>query len=93
MFKGTLPSECGNLRSLKDFQAHHNVLSGDMAQSLFDLTDIEVLRLDGNNFSGVIRPLVGNFRKIKELRLDNNQLVGTLPNSGLYQLSTLGKPL
>ena len=69
-----------------------NNLSGTIPAEVGNLTNLEVLRLQGNNLSGTIPAEIGNLANLRELQLQGNNLSGTIPAElgGLSNLTELG---
>jgi len=65
-----------------------NGLSGQLPESLGDLTQLATLSLTLNSFSGSIPETLGNLSNLKTLNLRNNLLSGSIPES-LGDLSAL----
>ena len=66
-----------------------NNLAGNLFNELFNLMDLEFIKMDGNRrISGSIPEVVGNLTKLRELDLDDNALTGVLPDA-LYSMTQL----
>ena len=78
---GTIPTQLGNLTSLKSLNLGENQLSGSIPSELGNLTNLGSLSLDDNQLSGAIPPELGNLTKLTWLNLSNNQLTGALPQA------------
>ena len=77
--RGELPSEIGNLTSLKSLNLGDNSLSGAIPAEIWKLTDLEVLYLRLNSLTGAIPTEIGNLTRLEGLILDNNSLSGAIP--------------
>ena len=76
---GSIPSELGNLASLKRLYLHSNQLSGAIPPALGDLTSLERLYLYENQLSGTIPPALVDLTSLTWLQLQTNQLSGVIP--------------
>jgi hypothetical protein len=85
---GSLPNFFS--KDLTRLQAHENILSGGIPETLFFNTALEELRLDQNVFSGTISGRIGDLTALKDLRLNSNFFTGTL-SATTARLSNLGK--
>jgi hypothetical protein len=89
---GTLSPDLGLLTSLRNFDVSNNAISGTLpGDGLAALTDLQLLYLYGNNFSGTLPALWSSLSNLTDVRLFNNSFTGTLPAawSALPYLSTL----
>ncbi|GLT85767.1 hypothetical protein SLE2022_039450 [Rubroshorea leprosula] len=79
---GTLP-ENGNSSSkpvnLNQLNLSNNLLSGNLPNSISNLSSIEFLLLSGNQFSGPIPPSIGELRQVVKLDLSRNSFAGAIP--------------
>ncbi len=68
-----------------------NGLYGGIPAKLSDLTNLEVLRLDGNHLEGNVPAELGSLQKLQVLNLSRNDLYGTIPAElgNLKQLQSL----
>lgn len=73
---GTLPTNLCNLPTLVFVHVYENELNGHVPQ--FQSTLLEQLHLDSNAFTGHI-PQFKATKSLRQLRLDRNQLSGTIP--------------
>ena len=89
-YAGPLPPTW-NLPYLETLDVSNNYFSGNIPESLSNLTRLRRLGLSSNSFSGEIPSSVGSLESLEELYLDNNNLVGTIPASfnGLKSLKRL----
>jgi len=78
---GSLPSEISNLHHvLEDLLVEDNpFLSGELPESLFELTKLEWLRISKCGFSGSISTNIGQLTKLRQLLVRDNRFSGTLP--------------
>jgi Leucine-rich repeat (LRR) protein len=69
-----------------------NQLTGDIPDSLGDLSQLQYLYLDENQLTGEIPDSLGDLSQLQALGLDGNQLAGEIPDSlgELSQLQFLG---
>jgi Leucine-rich repeat (LRR) protein len=90
---GQIPTHVGNLRNLQELLAGENEFGGSLPTQLDLLTGLRTLELQQVIASGGIDgPLVSfrNLRQLTSLKLDSNQLTGSLPldflaNSGVLE--------
>ncbi|MYJ78843.1 MAG: hypothetical protein F4047_12040, partial [Caldilineaceae bacterium SB0670_bin_27] len=76
---GTIPSELGNLTSLRGLSLSDNQLDGTIPSELGNLINLEWLYLDSNQLCGTVPPALGKLSNLTELILFSNQLQGTVP--------------
>eukprot|EP00980_Cylindrotheca_fusiformis_P014979 scaffold4106_cov64-Cylindrotheca_fusiformis.AAC.1 len=76
---GTLPTEIGNLKRLRDLNLSLNELVGPIPSEIGNLQQLNRLRLDGNKFSGPIPSEIGHLQQLKHLGLQGNELSGPIP--------------
>ncbi|KAI8828098.1 hypothetical protein BJ741DRAFT_670506 [Chytriomyces cf. hyalinus JEL632] len=77
---GPIPSELGNLVTLKNLNFSDTNLEGTMPDSLGNLVNLEVLDMSNTRLSGCIPASFGNLVNLVDLRLQNNELSGKLPD-------------
>lgn len=63
-----------------------NLLSGDIPQSICDLTSLQVLDLCSNHLTGTIPSALNHLHFLSEFNISNNELQGPIPVGG--QIST-----
>ena len=76
---GPLPTQLGDLTSLRHLNLSGNKLKGSIPEELGDLTDLKQLYLDGNNLTGSIPEELGDLNSLKQLHLSGNKLAGSIP--------------
>lgn len=90
---GQIPTQVGRLRSLQELSAGENEFGGSLPTQLNLLTGLRSLELQqviaGGGIDGPLLPL-RDMRQLTSLKLDSNQLTGTLPldflaNSGMLE--------
>lgn len=59
-------------------------------EGFYSNTNLGLMRLDRNQFTGTISDSIGNLNKLGDMRIDENLFSGKLPAS-LMNLSNLGK--
>ncbi|KAE7996151.1 hypothetical protein FH972_000898 [Carpinus fangiana] len=80
-FDGPIPSELGELKSLRFLNLSHNAFTGHISPSLGKLTNLESLDLSSNKFTGEISvQLAEGLHFLSFLNLSFNQLGGEIPN-------------
>ncbi|KAK7360129.1 hypothetical protein VNO77_02107 [Canavalia gladiata] len=80
-----------SLPYLETLDVSDNYFSGQIPESLSNLTRLRRLGLSRNSFTGPIPSSIGSLSNLEELYLDNNNLTGTIPVSfnGLKSLKRL----
>ena len=87
-FKHAIPTEFQTMRSLKNFIAGRNMLSGNL-NTIEQMHWLETLYLQGNHLTGTIaNDFLSNLHGLRILNLSDNQLKGKLPST-LFQHSSL----
>ncbi|TKY55867.1 Leucine-rich repeat receptor protein kinase MSP1 [Spatholobus suberectus] len=79
-YAGSL-STTWNLPYLETLDLSNNFFSGQIPESLSNLTRLARLGLSKNSFTGPIPSSIGSLSNLQELYLDNNNLQGTVPVS------------
>jgi hypothetical protein len=79
LLRGQVPSELGNLQSLKRLSLDENALTGQIPSELGNLQSLKFLDLDRNALTGQIPSQLGNLQSLETLRLDSNDLRGSIP--------------
>ena len=85
---GEIPSDLGNLTSLRVLYLSTNGLSGEIPSDLGNLTSLRALDLTLNDFQGEIPPELGNLVNLQSLWIFDNRLSGCVPTSLRGQLET-----
>jgi hypothetical protein len=67
----------------------NTILKGEIPTYFGELTNVDVFRLDWNQFSGTIPVELCNLTNSRALMLDNNALTGPLPTTELSRLTKL----
>ncbi|KAK8987926.1 hypothetical protein V6N11_065531 [Hibiscus sabdariffa] len=78
--QGSLTIPICNSRQLQSFNASHNNLSGLIPNCLGNMSSLELLDLQGNNFTGVL-PEFSKATQLWMLKVSENRLEGKLPRS------------
>ncbi|XVE83812.1 hypothetical protein DITRI_Ditri16bG0117300 [Diplodiscus trichospermus] len=76
---GNIPSEIGNLKTLRALYLGSNNLIGLIPFSLFGLTILSELDLSNNSLIGSIPIEIGNLKSLTFLSLSHNSLSGSIP--------------
>ena len=76
---GLLPSELGQLSTLRNLDLNGNSLLGSIPSALGELEQLEQLSLSRNQFGGSIPTVIGDFKQLEQLILSNNQFGGQIP--------------
>lgn len=76
---GSIPSELGDLASLRELDLYHNRLTGSIPSELGKLANLERLHLLTNKLTGPIPPELGNLTNLQWLNLSDNPLTGPIP--------------
>ncbi|KDP42118.1 hypothetical protein JCGZ_01906 [Jatropha curcas] len=94
-FYGDIPSELTMLPLLQDMILANNSFTGISSKpslmgrsSIFNMTSIETLNLEGNLLQRSILDEIGNLTSLKELSMGYNQLNGAIP-SILFDMNSL----
>ncbi|CAL1386806.1 unnamed protein product [Linum trigynum] len=79
---GVLPEGLQNLVGLTDLELQSNILQGQLPSSFFSkLQNLQLLSLQGNEFSGRIPDSIGSLKRLFDLDLSQNKLEGPIPAS------------
>ncbi|KAG8069783.1 hypothetical protein GUJ93_ZPchr0006g44777 [Zizania palustris] len=79
---GTLPDELFNATSIECLSFSNNDLEGRFdGTPVVKLSNLVVLDLGGNRFSGMIPDSIGQLSRLQELHLDHNKMDGELPST------------
>jgi hypothetical protein len=91
-FTGTLPWDVfGKMRLLVVIEMHFNRLTGSIPEFFWEeMTALQNLNFGGNKLTGTISTLLGRMTELFELRLFENDFVGSIP-SEIGNLRSLGK--
>jgi Leucine-rich repeat (LRR) protein len=70
-----------SLPNLSFLSVASNNLSGNIAEGIFRLTQLEELILSHNQLSGSLNPAIGDMSNLKRFAVDDNNLTGQLPST------------
>lgn len=79
--RGSIPSELGKMKQIKDLRLNKNSLTGTIPEELFALTSLKFLDLSKLSLTGILSPLVANLEDLISLKVNNNELSGEIPSS------------
>ena len=93
---GTIPSNIGQLTSLRELYLNNNTLTGSIPRNLFNLLNLITINLDRNKFTGIIPTNINKLNILQVLSMQHCQLVGPIPSTissltNLMQLYLTGK--
>ncbi len=80
---GELPSELGQLASLRELVLGSNELEGAVPGSFGSMTGLEILDLGDNHLVGPLPPELGQLAGLRRLLLQGNAIFGEIPNTWL----------
>lgn len=80
--------DIGMLIHLKELYLYSNKLTGQITDTIGSLTNLEILDVSDNYFSGTIPSNIGDMTRLEELHLHSNNLVGSI-ESNVGQLTNL----
>eukprot|EP00562_Extubocellulus_spinifer_P003573 CAMPEP_0178475238 /NCGR_PEP_ID=MMETSP0696-20121128/3011_1 /TAXON_ID=265572 /ORGANISM="Extubocellulus spinifer, Strain CCMP396" /LENGTH=695 /DNA_ID=CAMNT_0020102509 /DNA_START=304 /DNA_END=2392 /DNA_ORIENTATION=- len=92
MISGTLPDMAfRRLTKLRSTHLYRNQLSGSIPSSIYNLDDLQVLRLNANDLTGSISSEIGKLLNLESLWLSGNRLTSSLPTElgELFRLDTV----
>lgn len=78
---GKIPPVIGKLTQLRTLSLAFNGFGGEIPSEILGLENLEVLDLEGNSISGLIRNDFARLRKLRVLNLGFNRLTGEIPGS------------
>ncbi|KAF8376776.1 hypothetical protein HHK36_031556 [Tetracentron sinense] len=87
-FRGGIPDEIGDLKSLYVLNLSRNDLTDQIPSSLGNLKQLESLDLSNNKLSGEIPMQLANLTFLSVLNLSYNNLVGRIPQGTQFQTFT-----
>ena len=76
---GPIPSELGDLTSLRELNLGFNGLTGPIPPEFGNLTSLTRLSLYSNSLTGPIPPELGDLTSLRSLQLQSNGLTGPIP--------------
>ncbi|KAG7951397.1 hypothetical protein I3843_12G005600, partial [Carya illinoinensis] len=76
---GTIPTEIGCLKRLRNLDLSHNKLKGTIPTQISELTDLEYLDLSTNHLYGEIPVSLINLHFLRIFSVANNNLNGAIP--------------
>jgi len=79
-FKGTIPTQIGQLKNLNFFMADNNTLTGPIPSQFGSLTSFRRLDVENNLLTGPIPNELFGMSTLEKLILSNNSLSGTIPS-------------
>jgi len=90
-FEGELPTNFGDLRSLKHFLLAENKFTGTIPGQLGLMADLTKFTLSDNKLTGTIPNIIAVLKDLEVLRLRGNKLTGTIPSDigSLHKLKAL----
>ncbi|PRQ57898.1 putative leucine-rich repeat-containing, plant-type, leucine-rich repeat domain, L [Rosa chinensis] len=83
-FKGSIPKEIGELKSLYALNLSNNAFTGAVPSSLSNLSELESLDLSKNKLNGQIPPELTKLTFLAFLNLSYNQLDGRIPSGAQF---------
>lgn len=78
--KGVIPSELGQLTSLRKLNLLSNSFTGNIPLELGNISSLEELELQNNQLSGELPAELGNLTKLIRFSITDNNLHGTIPS-------------
>ena len=81
LISGSIPSEIGNCRNLKNLFLDNNKLEGSIPSSIGNLKRLRNLWLGANQLSGEIPASLGTLDSLEDLVLNVNQFSGKVPTT------------
>ncbi|KAL3632002.1 protein kinase superfamily [Castilleja foliolosa] len=85
---GTIPSELGELTSLRSLDLYNNNLNGDIPDKLDNLKSLIFLRVNNNRLTGSILQSLTNIESLMIIDLSYNDLLGVVPKNGSFSKFT-----
>ncbi|KAI9083497.1 hypothetical protein K1719_034439 [Acacia pycnantha] len=77
---GSIPTELGEIATLKDLSLEGNQLGGPLPHSLGNLSFLRRIRLSANNFTGTIPETYGNLKNMIDFSIDGSTLSRKIPS-------------
>jgi hypothetical protein len=87
--KGSIPTEIGNLASLRALDLHGNLeMTGTLPSEIVSMTSLDSLDISRSPMGGEVPPILGDLTTLNRLDLSSCEFVGTIP-SELFRLSSI----
>ncbi len=88
---GNLPAELGACRAMQELDLSNNRFSGSIPATLGNLSQLAILKLQGNELTGAVPAELGRLSRLQNLSLNRNALAGEIPAAlcGLADLREL----
>ncbi|KAK4285844.1 hypothetical protein QN277_002484 [Acacia crassicarpa] len=77
---GSIPTELGEIATLRDLVFEDNQFGGPLPHSLGNLSNLRRIRLSANNFTGTIPETYGNLKNMIDFSIDGSTLSGKIPS-------------
>ncbi|KAI9083481.1 hypothetical protein K1719_034423 [Acacia pycnantha] len=77
---GSIPTQLGEIATMKDLVLEDNQFGGPLPHSLGNLSNLRRIRLSANNFTGTIPETYGNLKNMIDFSIDGSTLSGKIPS-------------